>query len=267
MCEYRCVHLFIVDETNRDYVADHFFIVGGLVFTEPQVELIDAAVREVRSKYGYLPGDSLKFDTNTRPSQVTIAQAATAKAELITKLHVAGARLIVYVVLHDLCKTQSYDVRMNFALNTLTYAYFTLLKEETATGIMLMDRDNDRFEHLETLFQHGLDISGSKVGVDGKIRLFGMTNDNASNLSSAADVAIGAFRYCVNTAGGWGKDTVAKQMFPTLAKIMWGVERQGVKHVGGYGYHARPKQVRVPRYQNLYSNLIESLKLYAEAAD
>lgn len=35
------VHWFIVDETNRDYAANHFFIVGGLVFTAEQIELVD----------------------------------------------------------------------------------------------------------------------------------------------------------------------------------------------------------------------------------
>ncbi len=261
------VHWFLIDETNRDYSADHFFIVGGLVFTPEQAELVDAAVREVREEAGYKAGDSFKFETRARPDYVSIETATAAKGKLLAKLMDIGVRMITYVILHDLCKSQTYDVRMNYALNTLAYAYFDLLRTDNATGVLLMDRDNDRYDHLESLFQNGLDIDGRAVRVDSRIKLFGMTNDNASHLSSAADIALGAFRYCVNTAGGWGRDAVAQQMFPTLAKIMWGVERGGTKHLGGYGYHARPKSVRVPRYQELYTNLATGLVSYAGASD
>jgi len=261
------VHWFLVDETNRDYSADHFFIVGGLVIRPEQVADVDAAVREVREAAGYLAGDSFKFDTRARPAQVSIETATEAKGALLDRLESIGVRMIVYVILHDLCRTRSYDVRMNYALNTLAYAYFDLLRTESASGVMLIDRDNGRYDHLESLFQNGLDIDGRAVRIDSRIKLFGMTNDNASNLSSAADIALGAFRYCVNSAGGWGKDAVARAMFPTLARIMWGVERDDKKHLGGYGFHARPKTVRVPRYQELYAALKAGLVSYAGASD
>jgi hypothetical protein len=44
------VNWFIVDETNRDYAANHFFIVVGLVFTPEQVEPVDQAVRDIRDR-------------------------------------------------------------------------------------------------------------------------------------------------------------------------------------------------------------------------
>lgn len=261
------MHWFIVDETNRDYALNHFFIVGGLVFRPDQIEPVDAAVRTIRKKYGYEPGDSFKFDTNTRPAQVSIEDSTAAKGELIEALRDLGIRMIVYVILHDLCKDQGYDTKMNYALNTLAYAYWDLLRTESATGVMLMDRDNDRYSHLESLFQHGLSFSGRQKRIDDRIKLFGMTNDNASHLSSAADITLGAFRYCVNTAGGWGRDVIAKKLFPVLSEIMWGVERDGVKHLAGYGYHARPVEVRKPDFKALYANLVSGLIGYAGAAD
>jgi hypothetical protein len=260
------VHLFIVDETNRDYVANQFFIVGGLVFTPEQADAIDASVKEIRAEAGYLPGDSFKFDTRARPQQVTIDGAKAAKTRLVTSLRDAGARMIAYAILHDLCMNQSYDTRMNFALNTLVYAYWSLLRMERSNGIMLLDRDNGRYDHLEHLFQNGLQFSGGRSRrVSDRIRLFGMTNDNASNLSSAADVALGAFRYCVNTVGGRGRDEVAREMFPPLAEIMWGVQHGDVKRIGGYGYHTRPQRVGKSEFRLLYENLNSTLMEYANA--
>jgi len=259
------MHWFIVDETNRDYAANHFFIVGGLVFTAEQIDSVDAAVREIRARHGYLPGDSFKFDTRARPEQVSIEESTAAKGELITALQELGVRMITYVILHDLCMNQTYDVRMNFALNTLAYAYHSLLQSESATGVMLMDRDNDRYSHLESLFQTGLQFPGRTFRLDGRIKLFGMTNDNASHLSSAADVALGAFRYCVNTAGGWGRDAVARGMFPSVSSLMWGITQGDVRRIGGYGFHSRPQRVGKPEFQDLYANLLTGLMEYANA--
>ncbi|TFC15214.1 hypothetical protein E3O19_08780 [Cryobacterium algoritolerans] len=151
-------------------------------------------------------------------------------------------------------------------MNTVTGAYRKMLSSEGTHGIMLMDRDNDRFDHLEYLFQHGLDMRGSHIRVDDRIMLFGMTNDNASNLSSAADIALGAFRYCVNTAVGDGREPVAREMFPNLAEIMWAKElAEGAQLFSGYGYHPRPKldQIRVQSHRSRYDNLAAALNSYS----
>lgn len=98
------------------------------------------------------------------------------KEDLIRRLRDIGVRMIVYVILHDICKDQHYDVKMNYALNTLVYAYDDLLEREAASGVMLIDRNNDRYNYLEHLFQHGLNFEGREVPVTARIRLFRMTN-------------------------------------------------------------------------------------------
>jgi hypothetical protein len=215
------LHLFIVDETNRDYVENHFFIVGGLVFTDEQALATDALVARIRTEVGFERGDSFKFDTNSRPEGMDRSTWHSAKAQLIEGLVELGVRMIVYVFLHDIGRNRDYNTRMNYALNTLVEAYVDLLARDSATGVFLLDRDNGRYDHLEHLFQHGLQYQGGGTRrLEGHIKLFGMTNDNASHLSSAADVALGAFRYCVNTVRGRGRDEVARQMFPPLANLL-----------------------------------------------
>lgn len=262
------MYWYVIDETNRDYQQDHFFIVGGLVLTEDQFWQTDVLVRQIRESAGYVRGDSFKFDTRARPAQVSIEIATKAKGDLLVGLEKIGVRMIVYVILHDLCMEQSYDVRMNWALNTIVYAYHNLLAAEKADGVVMLDRDNGRYDHLEHLFQQGLQFPGGQTfALDSRIKLFGMTNDNASHVSSAADVALGAFRYCVNTAGGWGRDEVARSMFPTISRLIYGVEERGVRRLAGHGFHARPKYVGKPEFKERYAALTGALAEYAIAKE
>lgn len=258
------MHLFVVDETNRDYVENQFFIVGGLVFTDDQAVATDALIRRIRSEAGFVRGDSFKFHTNSRPDSMTFEVWNDAKSQLLQGLMELGVRMIVYTLLHDIGRNQTYDLRMNYALNTVLYAYDDLLYRDNASGVFLLDRDNGRYDHLEHLFQHGLQFEGRDFYLDQRIKLFGMTNDNASHLSSAADIALGAFRYCVNTAGGRGRDEIARTVFPTLAELLWGVPREdGIKQIGGFGFHSRPRNVGRADYRELYAETNRRLVEFA----
>lgn len=102
--------------------------------------------------------------------------------------------------------------------------------------------------------------------LDDRIRLFGMTNDNASSLSSASDIALGAFRYCLNTAAGEGREDVARQMFPDLATIMWGqLDAQGDPKISGRGFNPYPLlgNIRVDSYRERYKALSDALDRYS----
>jgi hypothetical protein len=92
-----------------------------------------------------------------------------------------------------------------------------------------------------------------------------MSSNNASHISSVVDIAIGGFRYCVNTAGGKGRTTVAGEIFPTLARLMWANEVSGRRYIGGFGYLERPRLVRVARYADQYRELREALTEFAQA--
>jgi hypothetical protein len=259
------MHWYVTDETNNDSSQGQFFIYGGLVVTDEQVAELNGAVAEIRTKYGYLPGDQFKFHTRSRPSQVSIGDARLAKQELVERLRAIGVRMIVYVVLHDIAAGRSANERVEYALNTVVWSYHRLLADEKAQGVMVIDRDDERHGHLSHLFQHGLSIDGKSIPIDDRVLFLGMTSDNASHLSSAVDITLGAFRYCVNTAGGAGNEVVASDIFPPLAELLWGVQRGDVKHIGGYGYVARPLEVRKPEFADKYRKLRDALARYADA--
>ncbi len=257
------MYTFMTDETNKNPVAGQFFIYGGLVATEEQVIEVHKAVAEIRSRYGYLPGDSFKFHTRSKPDQVSVDDARAAKQELVERLVTISVRMIVYVILHDIAMKKSGEVVMNYALNTVAAKYHRMLEIENGHGTMVIDRADDQHGHLESLFQHGIQIDGWTMRLDDRIMSFEMTTDNSTHLSSAVDIALGAFRYCVNAAGGSGSEVMAETIFPPLSELVWGVDDKGVKRVGGYGYIARPQDVRVPSYAAKYADLANSLEKYS----
>ena len=259
------MHWFVTDETNNDFVSGTFFIYGGLVVTDSQLQEVHTAVQAIRSKYGYLPGDSLKFHTRSRPTQVSIADSKAAKREVIEALERIGARLLIYVILHDIAQSQTPDTRQKWALNTVTYAYYRLLIEENAGGVFMMDRDDEQHTHLASLFQNGPKMAdGRHVAVSDRIFLFGMSANNSSHLSSAVDIALGGFRYCVNTAGGDGAQVVAGEIFPPLARMLWGREVGGTKYIRDRGFHSMPKtEIKSSSYKRIYKNLFEKLNAYS----
>lgn len=260
------MHWFVVDETNKNSVSGQFFIIGGLVFSEDQIEKVHAAIELIRFRRGYRRGDKLKFQTSARPAHVTIEDALAAKQEVISVLRDTGVRMITYVLLHDVGASQSEQVRMEMGLNTIAWAYYRLLGMENAWGCMMIDRDDKQHSHLVTLFQEGVGGATKRTLAD-RIKFYGMTSDNASHLSSAVDIALGGFRFCVNAAG---KDAVSntgqltvQNIFQPLSELLWGVDVEGKRHIGGFGYLERPKSVRAHIYQEKYDNLKRKLESYS----
>lgn len=262
-----CMYTFLVDETNKNFESGNFFIVGGLVLRPDQVDAVDASVRKHAAEAGFRPGDSFKFSTSERPQHITPQQHSIAKAGVVSDLRTIGVRMIAAVIMHDIAQSKGYETQMNYSLNTVARAFHKLLCAENATGMMFIDRDNDRYDHLETLFQTGLEFQGgSNKVLNDRIRMFGMTSDNASNLSSAADIALGSFRYCVNVAAGKGKEDVARQIFSDLSRIFWGaVDNTGNLMIRDYGYHPQPRieSVRNINHKQRYEDLSMSLAQFS----
>lgn len=253
------MYLFASDETNKNPVPGTFFIYGGVVLTQQQAAVLSARVAEIRLKYGYLPGDSFKFAVRQTPKHVSAARAKLAKAEVVRVLEGIGARMIVYVVLHDIGINKSDRERMEMALNVVALRYHDLLRRESEVGTMQIDRADEHHGHLAYLFQHGVAAQGWAVPLADRILSFNMTSDNASHVSSAADIALGAFRYCVNTAGGQGREEVAKEMFPPIARMIWGVKEGSRFVLDGHGYNPYPREIRSPAFRAKCDDLADAL--------
>jgi len=260
------------DETNVTASDGEFFIYGGIA-TSPE-SLVEAhqLVADVRRKYGFKPVDSFKFHTRSRPKEMDIPHWTAAKTELLERAaEIEDLDLIAYVVLHDLARNMSQEDLMRFALN-VTLAHFDMryLERKQAYGLVSVDRvDSLGYDYLEERFTQPLALPGNREVMLPRTLHLSQTCDGASHMSSLVDIVLGAFRYCVNTSTGKGKDEIARAMFPLVAKLMWGVPEVGpkgtVRRVGGYGFLKYPKNVRSEAYQERYQALTDWLQTYAKA--
>lgn len=266
------MHMFIADETNKEPSQGPFFIVGGLVLDLEQLADVDEAVRSRSRAAGFEPGDSFKFSPADRPKRIEHSQHSAAKAALMDDLVEIGAKMIVTVCLHDIDQKSGYNQKMNYSLNTLARGFHKFLTDSDSTGLMVMDRDNERYSHLEALFQTGLSFQdGGTQKLSDRIRFFGMTSDNASSLSSATDIALGCFRHSANAAFS-GRESgraeeVARQMMPTVRKLLWeGLDPSGHATTRYYGFIPRPplERVEAPTYRQKYGTLVAKLKEFAD---
>lgn len=264
------MHLFMIDETNKNFVSGDFLVVGGLVFSDSQVGLVHSDIETIRVRNGYKPQDSLKFQTSARPKDVSVEAATQAKREVIESLVRREVRLIVYVLLHDIGKNQAENVRMAYAINTLAGSYHRLLRDEKSNGIFLIDRDDKQYPVFEEGFRHGIG-GGNRFPISDRIHLFGQTANGASHLTSAVDIALGGFRFCVNQASrgeqmGARSGEVARDIFAGLSTLMWGRVENEKKHVGGRGYIERPQEPpRVDAYRVKYGELRQRLSDYGSS--
>ena len=127
-------------------------------------------------------------------------------------------------------------------------AFHRFLKEENATGMCVVDRlPFDRgYQYLQEKFQTGLSFpSGGNLQLS-RIHLFASTCDGASHASSAIDIILGAFRYCVNQRE---RNIAPREMLPVIVGMMWHKEVGDTLFLREYGLLLRPKNILMPTHR------------------
>jgi hypothetical protein len=109
---------------------------------------------------------------------------------------------------------------------------------------------------LTDRFTDGLIFSDEeRVPLD-RIKLFTSTCINASHASSAMDIVLGSFRYCINEPRNL---PAARTMMANIIKLIW-CDIQGDEiHVMEKGLIFRPKTVAVASYKAEYDGLLEHI--------
>lgn len=264
------MYLLQADETNVDASQGDFFIYGGVALPVARLRDVHDAVQEIRQKYGFAKEDQFKFNTHTRPLEMSIADWTAAKAEVLERAANLDVDLIVYVVHHGIAVGVDPHLRMSYALNALIAHYdMRYLAEKSARGVVSIDRLDESFgyNYLRSRFQSPLELPDGRSPSLDRVLHYSMTCDGASHLSSVVDIAIGAVRYCVNSAGGKGRDSVAQKMFPAVARLMWHKMHGEVMKIGGRGFLTYPKEVKAPYYRRQYDSLIAALERYGSSGD
>lgn len=262
------VHWLHLDETNATIGDGPFFIFGGLIMTPDQAVAIHGDVEEIRQRFNFQPNDSFKFQTASRPAQVSVEDFGHAKRDAIEILIKREVPMVVYVVLHKIA-VGGVEENTQMALNVLLAHFnFRYLMPIDGLGMVTVDRlpGNSAFEHMQERFSEGISLPGGRQERLSSIMHVSFSADRMSHLASLVDITLGSFRYCVNAAFGQGKAEVAAEMMSPLGRALWHEELSGVHQIGGRGYLPYPLEVRSVVYQSAYEELSKRLSDWAALA-
>ena len=255
------MYLLMTDETNLEPgERSRFFMYGGLIVPLEQLPALHADISNVRVEYGYAPGDKLKFSSNDRPEGVSPEARSEAKDAVIDACKEHGVQFVVDLVLHDIARNKAREDLVGYGVNSVLMAFHRFLRENNSAGIVAVDRlpIKKPYQFLRDKFVDGLVIeqSGNQWQLDDRVMLFASTCDGASHLSSAVDVVLGGFRYCVNQRA---KKDVPRRIMEKVATMMWHRQVGEVLYLREYGLLLRPKHVRLQHYQAEYDDLVQHL--------
>lgn len=260
------MYLLMTDETNLS-AGKHaeFFIYGGLIVDIDRLTGIHRAIEDIRVEHEFAPADALKFDTNSRPPAITPDQHRAAKNAVIEACQEAGTQFLVYMILHDIARKQSQDVRVSYGVNTVLASYHKFLRRKRDVGMVLVDRlpFGKGYAFLREKFTEGSRFpdGSDSMRLSDRMLAFGATSDGASHFSSAVDIVLGSFRFCVNQRG---KTEVSKKLMEKVAPMIWHRRSGDVAYLRDYGLMLRPQTIRVPHYQQKYDDLVEHLTALVE---
>lgn len=251
------MHVLATDETNLTAGDQRrFFIYGGLVLPADVLPDLHVAIERIRLEHALRPGEPLKFDTRARPEHVSIESYTEAKSKVLGACVDLGVHFIAYLVLHAIARNQERDFLVESGVNTVLQIFNNKYLDEVAShGLVVVDRlpVNRDYDYLKDKFGIGLTGDGWEQRL-GRICLFSSTCDGASHLSSAVDIVLGSFRFCVNADDI--DHPAVRAIFPQVARLLWHKRVGGSLYVREYGLALRPTEVRVPAYQQQYDDLV-----------
>jgi hypothetical protein len=255
------VHILFTDETNMpsDPKAK-FFVYGGLFFPLDALVELDKGIHGIRKDNGYKAGDELKFETNARPIDVTIEQARNAKEKVVELCIKIRAKFIACVVLHKIAKNTSQDDLVKWGANHVIGKFNYYLSQISDYGLVAVDKlpISGDYRYLSEKFCFGLDFPGEKRVALDRVKLFAATCINGSHASSAMDIVLGSFRYCINQPTNI---QAAKTMMANVTRLIWH-EREGDNiYAMERGLVFRPKvsNINVPAYKAEYMALVDHI--------
>lgn len=256
------MQLMITDETNKTPSYDaKFFAYGGLIFPIDHLHIIHEQMEIIRRDMGYKPGDELKFDSHSRPENVSFEKFTEAKKRVIDLCISLGCKFIVHIILHDIIKKQDPDEQVTKAADYVIGRFNKYLNEEVNDdGICIVDNlpNNTEFKYLIRKFSYGLEFyDGNNIRLD-RIKLFASTRIGASHANSAMDIVLGCFRYAINNPKNVD---AARDMLNNVSQMMWALEKGDTRYVRDRGLIIRPplEGIRNKKYRLEYDQLINHL--------
>lgn len=253
------MYVLLTDESNLEPGENiKFFTYGGLIVPLANVAALHQQVSQIRKDAGYESADRLKFETKSRPKQVSVEVATAAKKAVVTAAIDSGCKFIAYVVLHAIAKNQDIQTNIQFGANSVIAKFNTYLTQEKSHGLVATDRlpKGTEFEYLAEKFTKGLALQKGEAQELDRVVMFSSTCINASHLSSVMDIVLGTWRYCINQPLN---TEAAKDMMSQLVKLIWHIPMGENIFAHERGLLFRPKEVNHPPYKAEYDALLKHL--------
>ncbi|HMN19307.1 MAG TPA: DUF3800 domain-containing protein [Candidatus Moranbacteria bacterium] len=261
------MYFLFTDETNttaNDSAGVKFFVYGGLIIPIDNFFKLDQEIKAIRKKYEFKEDDEFKFDSRSRPGNVSREDFSKAKNEVIELCIKLECRFIAYIVLHEISKNQPLSQNILWGADHVIGKFNHFLSTKDENGYVMIDRlpNKDEFKFLAEKFCFGLKLEGKIVELD-RISLFGSTCNNASNASSAMDIILGSFRYCINQPSNL---TVASEMMEKITKLIWADKIKESGNIDPFekGLIFRPKDVKKVEYKAEYDKLLKHINSLLE---
>jgi len=256
------MHILLTDETNQqESKTSLFFIYGGIFFPIEHLNTLDSEIEKIRTWAGYNPEDVFKFDTRSRPSQVSIDKATEAKRKVLDLCLKLECKFIAHIILHKIILNQKFEQQLRWAADYVIGRFNKYLREIGDTGICVIDNlpEKKEFQYLSEKFIQGLNFpDGSRIDLD-RIQLYASTCIGASHANSAMDIVLGSFRFCVNNPINV---KAAEEMFTKVCKMMWHKNIDNTLYIRDKGLIVRPKveDIQIADYKKEYENLLVRLR-------
>lgn len=254
------MHLFYCDETNLEDRAGDFLIYGGLIVNGATAKEFSAEIDELRTRHGVPRDYRLKF--NPGPEGFTHEQFIALKQEVLEVASRFGARLVVYVILHDIATNP--DAARRNGINTVCYHFDCILNRLGGAGLVLIDRFNDEGNAIDAHLRDKFTIGITGLPYTREMRLanicgFHYSAIGQSHFPSVLDVALGSLRLAVNahTRETTGLMATANTLLGLLSPLFW--RQNDDKRVPELGFQFSPKVIKAPKFRTKYQGLKDFL--------
>ncbi len=251
--------VFVGDESNVTQSKQaRFFIYGGLIIAADKASEATKSITSIRTKYGFPQDAKFKFDSQSRPANMSPARFLQAKNEVLTACAAFEVRFMAYVVHHDVATKQRPDLWL-WALKTLLCQFNLFLQREESYGICLVDRFEKDMSVLRRIHQQGVDPEIEDRRLSHRLEnvwCYGTINIGTTHVASMVDIVLGAFRYCVNEMI---RKNVPLALYKKVRPLML-CEPGNPAKVNEWGLFLRPTKVRVAPYKQEYDALLQHLE-------
>lgn len=193
------MQLLYCDESNMEERAGDFLVYAGIIIDAERAANLSAAIQAIRVRMGVPAQFQLKF--NPRPDRLSHRRFIDLKEAIIRAAADHGARLIAYVVLHDLAHNP--DLARRNGINTVCYHFHCILNRLNDHGLVLIDRFNDEQNQIEAHLRDKFSIGLTGMPYAGAMRLgnilgFHYSSIGQSHFPSLIDILVGSLRYAIN---------------------------------------------------------------------